>query len=111
MHLMKLSQQTVGASCVLIPVTAYTNAASTKLNGGPVAAAMAVGDGRRVIVSAGAQLLVVSREGSVDELGTVVSASTGALLSLSSLSLSSPCSSLGKCYCSHSLRRYEYCSF
>jgi hypothetical protein len=95
MYLMTLSRQTASTSCVLTPVSAFTTAASAMLRGSPVAAATAVGDGVHVIVSAGAHLFVVSRSGDVADLGLVLAGSTGALLSLSSLMLSSPCGRIG----------------
>ncbi len=95
MYLMTLSRQTAGTSCALTLVSAFTGTASAMLRGSPVAAAVAVGDGVHVIVTAGAHLFVVSRSGDVVDLGLARAGSTGSLQSLSSLVLSSPCGRIG----------------
>jgi hypothetical protein len=96
MFLMTLSRQTVGSSCVLAAVPAYTSAASAMFLGAPVSSATAVGDGVHVLVSVGAHVFVVSRDGDVVDVGAVVADTDGALLSLTSMVLSSPCGSIGK---------------
>ncbi len=94
MYLLTLSRQTLGSACVLSPVAAYTTAATAQLNGAPAAAAVGVNDGTNVLVASGAHLFVVTRTGGVTDLGTTKNGDTGALQQLSSLTLSSACTTM-----------------